>query len=208
MRPLSFIFVLAAGLSMGHATRDDAVAQDRRELRPPSAFAGVADRADRSKALFAEAAKVITDPRCMNCHPAGEHPSQGDDRHEHRPIVFRGENNDGVAGLVCATCHSDHNFTLVTDRATYQSIPGHPRWELAPLEMAWQGKSVGEICSQLKDTARNGGRTLDLLHEHMASDDLVGWAWNPGAGRIPAPGTQAEFGRLIQAWIDTGAECP
>lgn len=42
----------------------------------------------------------------------------------------------------------------------------------------------------------------------MAHDHLVGWGWNPGEGRAPAPGTQAQFGELIQAWIDTGAKCP
>jgi len=29
-----------------------------------------------------------------------------------------------------------------------------------------------------------------------------------GAGRDPAPGTQQLFGALVQAWIDTGAQCP
>jgi hypothetical protein len=74
--------------------------------------------------------------------------------------------------------------------------------------MAWQGKSVGEICRQLKDPNRNGGRNLAFLHEHAASDDLIAWGWQPGVGREPAPGTQRLFGELIQAWIDTGAECP
>jgi hypothetical protein len=26
----------------------------------------------------------------MNCHPAGDHPTQGDDRHPHDPPVERG----------------------------------------------------------------------------------------------------------------------
>jgi hypothetical protein len=42
----------------------------------------------------------------------------------------------------------------------------------------------------------------------MAEDSLVGWGWHPGAGRAPAPGTQAEFGALIKAWADSGAACP
>jgi glycosyltransferase involved in cell wall biosynthesis len=46
------------------------------------------------------------------------------------------------------------------------------------------------------------------LHEHVAHDDLVAWAWNSGEGREPAPGTQELLGQLIQAWIDSGAECP
>jgi hypothetical protein len=49
---------------------------------------------------------------------------------------------------------------------------------------------------------------LALLQDHVASDDLVGWAWNPGEGREPAPGTQELAGKLVQAWIDSGAECP
>jgi hypothetical protein len=74
--------------------------------------------------------------------------------------------------------------------------------------MAWQGKASG-ICRQIKDPARNGGRSLALLLEHhMAKDDLVGWAWHPGPGRRPAPGTQEEFGAIIAAWIESGAECP
>jgi hypothetical protein len=67
-----------------------AIAQVSESLRPPSAFTDIADRAARSRALFAEAAKVITSPRCMNCHPAGDSPSQGDDEHVHRPAAFRG----------------------------------------------------------------------------------------------------------------------
>ena len=113
----------------------------------------------------------------------------------------------GVPGFTCRTCHTDSNFTLV-DRASYRSIPGHPRWGMAPIEMAWQEKPIHDICQQIKDPDRNGGRTLALLHEHAATDDLIGWAWHPGAGREPAPGSQELFGRLVEAWIDTGAECP
>ena len=74
--------------------------------------------------------------------------------------------------------------------------------------MAWEGKSQGQICAQLKDAKRNGGRDLALLHEHMAKDDLVAYGWQPGPGRDPVPGTQEAFGELIRAWIDTGAACP
>jgi hypothetical protein len=74
--------------------------------------------------------------------------------------------------------------------------------------MAWQGKSLHEICEQIKDPKRNGGLSLARIHHHMAADDLVGSAWHPGVGRDPAPGTQAGFGELIDAWIATGARCP
>jgi len=91
---------------------------------------------------------------------------------------------------------------------SFKSIPGHPRWDLAPRSMAWEGKSLGEICRQLKDKDLNGGRDLALLQEHIAMDDLVAWGWNPGDGREPAPGNQVLAGQLTQAWIDSGSECP
>jgi hypothetical protein len=172
---------------------------DAATLQPPTAFGAIADPAMRSRALFAEAAKVLTHPRCMNCHPATDRPLQGNDQHPHRPLADRGN--------PCTTCHTERNFTLA-ESASYRSIPGHPRWQLAPIEMAWEGKSIGEICQQLKDPNRNGGRTLELVHEHAAHDELVAWGWEPGAGRDPAPGTQELFGQLIKAWIDTGAQCP
>jgi hypothetical protein len=176
-------------------------------LRDPSAFSAIASQPERSRAIFFEMAKVIRSPRCMNCHPAGDRPTQGNDMHPHMPPIARGDSGFGVPGFTCRTCHTDNNFTLA-DRASYRSIPGHPRWGMAPIEMAWQEKPIHDICQQIKDPDRNGGRTLALLHEHAATDDLIGWAWHPGPGRDPAPGTQELFGRLVQAWIDTGAECP
>jgi len=59
----------------------------------------------------------------------------------------------------------------------------------------------------IKDRARNGGRDMAALVRHMAEDSLVGWAWSPGAGRAPAPGTQAEFGALVRAWAAAGGDC-
>jgi hypothetical protein len=184
-------------------------ARGQDQLRSPTAFAGIADTAARSRALFTEAAKVFTSGRCMNCHPAGDHPLQGEDHHAHQPPVKRGESGTGIPGQPCAACHGARTVDLFPGAvAPYQSIPGHPRWELAPLEMAWEGKSIGEICRQIKDKDRNGGRDLAALQHHVADDDLVAYGWNPGRGRAPAPGTQKEVGDLIQAWINTGAECP
>jgi hypothetical protein len=178
-----------------------AVAQDDEGLRPVGVFESIADETERSIALFEEAGKVLTHPRCVNCHPAGDTPLQGDDSHPHLPVVHRGDGNFGAPGMRCNTCHQAKNVD-------HAGLPGHPAWHLAPIEMAWVGKSLGEICAQLKDPARNGGKSLAEIHEHMAQDSLVGWGWHPDAGREPVPGTQAGFGELIGAWIDTGAACP
>src|ERR1700720_986448 len=136
-------------------------AQDSAELRAPSAFAGITDPQIRSRALFTEAAKVIMNPRCMNCHPADDHPTQGNDIHPHVPAVTRGANGGGVPGNSCGACHLDRNAdVLAGQQTTFRSIPGHARWGLPPIEMAWQGRSIGDICRQLKDPQRNGGRRL------------------------------------------------
>jgi hypothetical protein len=187
-------FIAAAGISAAQPETAGA-------LKPASDFASIADDNERAIALFTEAGKVIQSPRCLNCHPANDRPLQDDDGHPHQPLVVRGIGGTGVTGMHCSTCHGPANFDP-------GRVPGHPTWHLAPIEMAWVGKSLGEICTQIKDPERNGGKTLDDLVHHMAEDSLVGWGWHPGAGRTPAPGTQAEFGALIKAWVRGGAACP
>ena len=56
------------------------------ELRAPGAFTNIADPAQRSAALFVEAGKVLLHPRCVNCHPAGDRPIQGDGRRPARAL--------------------------------------------------------------------------------------------------------------------------
>ncbi len=175
-------------------------------LKPVSAFDHVADQRARSVALFVEAAKVITSPRCMNCHPATREPTQGDGLQPHVPPVSGGRFGVGVPGLPCRTCHEAANTLTLVE--SISSIPGSPAWGLAPESMTWQGKTLGEICAQIKDPDRNGGRNFDRLRQHVARDAIVGWGFQPGEGRVPAPGTQSEFAALIDAWITTGAECP
>jgi hypothetical protein len=175
-------------------------------LKTAASFQSIKDPGARSVALFQEAGKVIESPRCMNCHPVQRAPTQGNDLHPHNPPMVAGDSGHGPAGMPCFSCHGPAN--VPTWGQHIKSIPGDPKWALAPAEMAWQGKSLGAICGQIKDPARNGGKSMAELHHHMAQDHLVGWAWNPGAGRVAAPGTQAQFGELIKAWIDTGAKCP
>ena len=107
MRKKNLALALLAGLALNQMSAGTAVAQSSDELRLPSAFSNIPDRGARSRALSGEAAKVIMSPRCMNCHPPGDQPHQGDDRHVHQPAALRGEANNGVPGLPCAACHND-----------------------------------------------------------------------------------------------------
>ena len=171
------------------------------QVVPPESFSGITDEAKRSAALFTELGKILTSPHCVNCHPAGNRPRQGDDSHSHQPPVERGADGLGLPAMRCSSCHQTANFDP-------GRVPGNPHWHLAPLEMAWEGKTVGEICLQIKDPARNGGRSVNNLIDHIGKDTLVGWAWAPGFGRSPAPGTQQIAGALVEAWVRTGAVCP
>lgn len=209
MAPLTFRrFGLCSGLAGVLLTPAASPAQPpaRTELRPASAFAGIADPHARSLALYGEMFKVISSPRCMNCHPAERRPEQGEDHHPHLPPVVAGPDGHGPPGLPCAACHHAANTPVLGARL--KSVPGNPKWALAPPEMAWEGRTPGQICEQIKAPARNGGKDLQALYRHFAFDELVSWGWAPGAGRVPAPGTQAAFGQLVRAWIDTGAACP
>lgn len=174
-----------------------AAPEDR--LRPVSAFVSIDDETARGLALFEELGRVLTHPRCVNCHPDGERPLQGEQGLLHQPLAVRGADGHGVAAAGCRTCHGKENF---------QNVPGHPHWHLAPASMAWQGKSLGEICAQLKDPLRNGQKSLEELETHMAEDELVGYGWSPPAHLEPAPGDQASAAALFSAWVEAGAPCP
>lgn len=171
------------------------------ELKGPEQFEGIADSTARSRALFVEAGKVLTHPRCTNCHPADDSPRQGNFSRLHEPPVTRGADGHGTFLVACHSCHQDKNNVDAP-------VPGAPLWHLAPKTMAWQGVTLAQLCAQLKDPARNGKRTLEQIVEHSAHDALVGWGWAPGPGRLPAPGTQERFGSLMAAWAATGASCP
>lgn len=171
------------------------------ELRAPADFAAIAPDDARSAAMFVEATRVLLHPRCRNCHPDGDVPAQGDDGRPHDPPVFRGSDDHGVPGLECTSCHQDRNLELAR-------VPGAPKWALAPIEMAWVGRSAHAMCEQIKDPKRNGGMDLAAIVEHVTHDELVAWGWAPGHDREPAPGTQAQLGALVAAWVDSGAVCP
>jgi hypothetical protein len=195
---LALINIMAAGVA-GHS--HSVPASGPNTLASPESFSGIADPGERSAAYFTELGKVLTNPRCTNCHPAGDRTRKGDRSRLHQPPVFRGTDGFGLETMRCPICHQSANFEP-------GRMPGHAKWHLAPPEMAWEGKTISEICVQIKDPARNGKRSLHDLVEHIGTDTLVGWAWAPGFGRTPAPGTQKEAGALVEAWVKSGAACP
>src|SRR5262245_21815021 len=122
-------------------------------LAAPESFATIGDSAARSAALFTEVGKVLTHPRCVNCHPAGDRPRQGDVRRMHQPPVARGDDGFGLPAMRCPICHQAANFEPA-------EVPGNPGWHLAPREMSWEGKTVAQMCEEIKGHAGEGGRSL------------------------------------------------
>ncbi|MBQ0760326.1 MAG: hypothetical protein KBT72_11770 [Zhongshania sp.] len=151
-------------------------------------------------ALFQPLYEVLTHPRCMNCHTVTDFPRQGDDRRRHAQLVVRGTENQGAPTLQCAACHQDQN---VADDA----VPGAPHWGLAPLSMGWEGLNANQLCQALKDTSKNGNRSLADLFKHMSEDELVLWGWTPGGNRTTPPLSQPDFVEALKAWVDAGGPC-
>ena len=170
------------------------------------AFAADASAQAESERLFADIYRVLTHPRCLNCHPKGDSPKQGLDAHLHAPPVARGPADKGVAGLECSACHQAKNY-----RAS--GVPGAPNWHLAPLSMAWEDLSEAELCRALLDRSKNGNKDLKATVHHLTHDELVAWGWAPGTdadgkAREPVPIPKPEFDRIVHEWARLGAKCP
>jgi hypothetical protein len=150
---------------------------------------------------FTRIAEVLKSPRCINCHPAGNSPHQGDEARVHDFGITRGPADRGAPGMRCDTCHQETNQES-------SGVPGTRHWQLAPLSMAWEGLSDPELCRAVLDRSKNGGRSVDDLVHHMTEDALVQWAWEPGGQRKPPPVARDEFLELVRAWAASSAECP
>ena len=151
--------------------------------------------------------EVVSHPRCANCHVADGRPMWSGEHYGgtfKHPMYVGGDPDQllGQPGMMCNTCHMAENSEKL------HGPPGAEVWHLPPAEMVWWEKSSAEVCEQLKDPERNGGRSLAEIETHIADDALVLWGWNPGPGREPAPHSAAETAQYVAAWSASGAPCP
>jgi hypothetical protein len=148
--------------------------------------------------------KVLMSARCMNCHPNGDVPLQGDDHHLHTMGVKRGVDGKGLYAMKCSNCHQAENSPGL------HTPPGNPKWGLPParMRMVFQGRTPRQLALQILDPKQNGGRTKKQLIEHMTSDTLVSWGWHPGPGRTLPPLSHPAFSTQVKLWIDKGAYAP
>ena len=152
---------------------------------------------------FMDVYKVLMSPRCMNCHPAGDVPLQGDDSHIHNMLPQRGKDGKGIYTMKCSNCHQPTNL------AGLNMPPGNPEWHLPPanMKMVFEGRSPNQLAKQLINPKTNGNKTLQQLIEH-ADDGLVKAGWDPGEGRTVPPLSHEEFKHAWITWIKTGAYAP
>ena len=157
-----------------------------------------------SAKAFMNVYRVLMSARCMNCHPSGDAPLQGDDHHIHTMNVQRGIDGKGLYSERCSNCHQLENT------AGLHMPPGNPKWGLPPasMRMVFQGRTPRQLALQLLDPKQNGGRTKAQLIDHMANDDLVGWAWHPGEGRNLPPLSRSALVAQVRLWIAKGAYAP
>jgi len=162
----------------------------------------VKDSVESVKA-FMTVYNVLMSPRCMNCHPSGDIPLQGDDNHLHTMFPKRGKEGKGIYAMKCSNCHQPENV------AGLNTPPGNPNWHLPPadMKMVFQGRTAAQLAKQIMDPKQNGHKNKEQLIEH-ADDGLVLAAWNPGEGRTLPPISHAEFKKAWITWIEQGAYAP
>lgn len=184
--------LLFAFTGMHMVLKDEAKADEKPDLQ----------REAESKAAFMEAYRVFMHPRCMNCHPAGESPLQGDDSHLHTQNVKRGEDGKGLYALKCGSCHQSHNL------AGENMPPGHDIWQLPPAnrKMVFEGKSPRALALHFKDNNFTGFKNWeeDLIH-HVEHEPLVAHSWTYGT---PPPISHEAFVGKVREWIEKGAVLP
>jgi hypothetical protein len=152
---------------------------------------------------FQQVYTVLMSARCMNCHPSGNVPLQGDDNHLHSMLPQRGKDGKGIYAMKCANCHQP------TNTAGLHTPPGNPSWHLPPadMRMVFQGRTPRQLAKQLIDPKQNGHKDLKKLIAH-ADDGLVLAGWNPGEGRTLPPMSHAAFKKAWITWLNTGAYAP
>jgi hypothetical protein len=199
--PVKTIIVLALVFSMIAMTsaikyKDDFYGSDK-------AYHAIKKDSVESIKAFMKVYKVLMSPRCMNCHPAGDAPLQGDDSHVHTMNVVRGPDGTGLYAAKCSNCHQPTNVPGL------HTPPGNPKWQLPPanMKMVFQGRTPRQLALQIMNFNMNGHKNKEELIAH-ARDTLVKAAWNMGEGRVAPPMTYTAFVAAWDSWVNKGGYAP
>jgi hypothetical protein len=167
------VVAVAASMFAGYAVSQTAPLS----LASPESFASISDTDARSAAMFTELGKVLTHPRCYQL-PSRERQAAAGRREPAAPTA-----GDARRGRPWP---SGDALLDLPQAANFEPgrMPGHPEWHLAPREMAWEGKTVAEICAQIKDpaaTAAASSRNSSIISVKIR------WWLGLGSRRWPQP---------------------
>lgn len=207
------LIAIVSGLLLSAALAGHAPAEGTGGLTVPDLPEGSVPAAD-GLAAWQRIESVVTHPRCTNCHVEAGAPPMWSGPEFPAPVphgmnIQAGESRIGAEFLPCQSCHT----TSVAPN-TVPHAPPHAglEWQLAPAEFVWFGIAGAEICAQLSDPARNGGRDGAGLVEHILHDaestGFITWGFDPGPGREPAPGGLQAHLDDMATWVAAGMPCP
>ena len=191
------------------SNEDSSNALDASDLPEPGSVS-IADGIEAWNRIYG----VLSHPRCINCHvgadntPRWRTEASNDDR-VHGMAINAGPDRIGSETILCNACHQvSRKPNTVPHSAPHTGMV----WRLAPVDFEWVDKPSGDICNQVRDPSRNGGRDGPGLIEHILHDaDVVGfitWGFDPGPGRAPPPGSLQSHFDDMATWVAAGSPCP
>ena len=79
--------------------------------------------------------------------------------------------------------------------------------------MAWEGLNRYEIARSILDPAKNGGRNPAEIEQHLTTDPLVLWVFEPGVdhegkAREKPPISREDYLAAVKAWFAAGTPIP
>src|SRR5678809_654995 len=107
--PSKAITVVGIILSVIVVTTSASEEENNFKAKTNKATVSINKDSTESVEAFMQVYKVLMSPRCMNCHPAGDRPLQGEDSHVHIMNVQRGKDGKGLYALKCSNCHQPTN---------------------------------------------------------------------------------------------------
>ena len=180
------------------------------------------------EAAFAYLHAVATHQRCVNCHGtdhAGQrvptvgdtmalHPMNITERHNPRKQCPTPEERNRLAPLGAIKCTSCHG---VENSREPGGPPGawdaHLEWQMPTRDITrlQRGMSKQALCrnwhaaiqERVKQAEQCPGKKLsasELFTAHIAEDGLIAWAFDPGPGRTPAPGSLERLKAAARIW--------
>jgi len=164
--------------------------------------------------------QVARNPRCVNCHGLyrgdGERiPTVGDAMAPH-PMNVTARHNPNVPGsplgTTCTSCHGTENAQTpggppgALDKPFPWQMPTRSITRLPPdvskqnLCKTWRA-AVQHSVDHREPCGDKVPRTAaEFFVCHIGGDALIGWAFAPGPGRTPAPGSLADLIRAAEKW--------